>query len=222
MHAGLRNHSRHAMPHPMGYPRRTDLCDVKACAHSPGNTVLTTEYWRSCEYTDDAALPTLGKAFLYIMYQLRVAGDAVRTVFSVSRRPLQALEGCLARCCCSTTPTALRLSAAAKSDFVFANGSRRVQRGVAKCKAPRGEASRLVPVLVPRRCDDHFIPFIPSSIITRSNAAQALEYITLPAGLRGVPYNLLVEAAILKQVFTSCFGLHKSTCNLIRLFPTIL
>jgi hypothetical protein len=96
---------------------------------------------------------------------------------------------------------------------VFANGSRRVQRGVAKCKAPRGEASRLVPVLVPRRCDDHFIPFIPSSIITRSNAAQALEYITLPAGLRGVPYNLLVEAAILKQVFTSCFGLHKSTCK---------
>ena len=96
---------------------------------------------------------------------------------------------------------------------MFANGSRRVQRGVAKCKAPRGEASRLVPVLVPRRCDDHFIPFIPSSIITRSNAAQALEYITLPAGLRGVPYNLLVEAAILKQVFTSCFGLHKSTCN---------
>ena len=107
-HAEPRNHSRHAMPRPLGYPRRTDLCDVKACAHSPGNTVLTTEYWRSCEYTDDAALPTLGKAFLYIMYQLRVAGDAVRTVFSVSRRPLQALEGCLARCCCSTTPTALQ------------------------------------------------------------------------------------------------------------------
>ena len=36
---------------------------------------------------------------------------------------------------------------------------------------------------------------------------------TLPAGLRGVPYNLLVEAAILKQVFTSCFGLHKSICT---------
>ena len=96
---------------------------------------------------------------------------------------------------------------------MFANGSRRVQRGVAKCKAPRGEASRLVPVLVPRRCDDHFIPFIPSSIITRSNAAQALEYITLPAGLRGVPYNLLVGAQILKQVYTACFGLLKSTCT---------
>ena len=112
-HAEPRNHSRHAMPRPLGYPRRTDLCDVKACAHPPGNTALTTEYWRSCEYTDDAALPTLGKAFLYIMYQLRVAGDAVRTVFSVSRRPLQALEGCLARCCCSTTPTALRGCASA-------------------------------------------------------------------------------------------------------------
>ena len=99
---------------------------------------------------------------------------------------------------------------------MFANGSRRVQRGVAKCKAPRGEASRLVPVLVPRRCDDHFIPFIPSSIITRSNAAQALEYITLPAGLRGVPYNLLVGAQILKQVYTSCFGLLKSACRVYR------
>ena len=113
-HAEPRNHSRHAMPRPLGYPRRTDLCDVKACAHPPGNTALTTEYWRSCEYTDDAALPTLGKASLYIMYQLRVAGDAVRTVFSVSRRPLQALEGCLPRCCCSTTPTALRGCASAE------------------------------------------------------------------------------------------------------------
>ena len=96
---------------------------------------------------------------------------------------------------------------------MFANGSRRVQRGVAKCKAPRGEASRLVPVLVPRRCDDHFIPFIPSSIITRSNAAQAPTYITVVEGLGLSPYDLLVGAQILKQVYTSCFGLHKTFCN---------
>ena len=100
---------------------------------------------------------------------------------------------------------------------MFANGSRRVQRGVAKCKAPRGEASRLVPVLVPRRCDDHFIPFIPSSIITRSNAAQAPTYITVVEGLGLSPYNLLVGAQILKQVYTSCFGLHKSFCTLTLL-----
>ena len=36
------------------------------------------------------------------------------------------------------------------------------------------------------------------------------------AGLRGVPYNLLVETAILKQVCTSCFGLIKSFCTLLR------
>ena len=95
---------------------------------------------------------------------------------------------------------------------MFANGSRRVQRGVAKCKAPRGEASRLVPVLVPRRCDDHFIPFIPSSIITRSNDAQAPTYITVVEGLGLSPYDLLVGAQILKQVYTACFGLHKSSC----------
>ena len=98
---------------------------------------------------------------------------------------------------------------------MFANGSRRVQRGVAKCKAPRGEASRLVPVLVPRRCDDHFIPFIPSSIITRSNAAQAPTYITVVEGLGLSPYNLLVGAQILKQVYTACFGLLKSTCTVL-------
>ena len=99
---------------------------------------------------------------------------------------------------------------------MFANGSRRVQRGVAKCKAPRGEASRLVPVLVPRRCDDHFIPFIPSSIITRSNVAQAPTYITVVEGLGLSPYNLLVGAQILKQVYTTCFGLQKSFCTVIE------
>jgi len=104
---------------------------------------------------------------------------------------------------------------------VFANGSRRVQRGVAKCKAPRGEASRLVPVLVPRRCDDHFIPFIPSSIITRSNAAQAPTYITVVEGLGLSPYDLLVGAQILKQVYTACFGLHESACTVI-LCTTVL
>ena len=96
---------------------------------------------------------------------------------------------------------------------MFANGSRPVQRGVAECKAPRGEASRLVPVLVPRRCDDYFIPFIPSSIITRSNVAQAPTYITVVEGLGLSPYNLLVGAQILKQVYTSCFGLKKSFCT---------
>ena len=104
---------------------------------------------------------------------------------------------------------------------MFANGSRRVQRGVAKCKAPRGEASRLVPVLVPRRCDDHFIPFIPSSIITRSNAAQAPTYITVVEGLGLSPYDLLVGAQILKQVYTACFGLHKSFCTYCTVYGTV-
>ena len=49
--------------------------------------------------------------------------------------------------------------------------------------------------------------------VRRSNTAQAPGYITVLAGLRGVPYNLLVETAILKQVCTSCFGLLKSSCT---------
>ena len=52
--------------------------------------------------------------------------------------------------------------------------------------------------------------------VRRSNTAQAPAYITVLEGLRGVPYNLLVETAILKQVCTSCFGLLKSSCILLE------
>ena len=84
------------------------MCNVKACVHTPGNPALTTKYWRSCEYPDTAAPTTRGEAFSYTMIRLRDARDTVHEVFSVSRRPLQAQEGCLRPCCCSTTPTALR------------------------------------------------------------------------------------------------------------------
>ena len=236
LHAEPRNHSRHAMPRPLAYPRRTDLCDVKACAHPPGNTALTTEYWRSCKYADDAALTTLEKAFLYTMYQLRVAGDAVRTVFSVSRRPLQALEGCLARCCCSTMPTTLRGCASAegrshmvgerkiinvknfprkRSQILYLRKDRAGYKGVSRsvkhlaARPPgwyRFRDGGVATIIRPR--------FITTCFVRRSNVAQAPTYITVVEGLGLSPYNLLVEAAILKQVVcTSCFGLLKASCN---------
>ena len=56
--------------------------------------------------------------------------------------------------------------------------------------------------------------FITTCFVRRSNVAQAPTYITVVEGLGLSPYNLLVEAAILKQVVcTSCFGLLKASCN---------
>ena len=159
----------------------------------------------------------------------------MRTVFSVSRRPLQALEGCLARCCCSTTPTALQgcAPAAGRSHMV---GERKIinvkniprRRSQILClrmdRARYKGASRSVKHLAARppgwyRFRDGGVAtiirprFFTTCFVRRSNVAQAPTYITVVEGLGLSPYNLLVGAQILKQVYTSCFGLHKSFCT---------
>ena len=55
--------------------------------------------------------------------------------------------------------------------------------------------------------------FFTTCFVRRSNVAQAPTYITVVEGLGLSPYDLLVGAHILKQLYTSCFGLHKSFCT---------
>ena len=167
----------------------------------------------------------------------------MHAVLSVSRRPLQAQEGCLRRCCCSTTPTALRGGALAggrshvvgerklmkvknfpltRSQILYIQTDRARYDGAAR----GGKHLAAGPPGWYRFRDGGVATTISSRLFTtcfvrRSNTAQAPAYITVLAGLRGVPYNLLVETAILKQVCTSCFGLLKAFCTYVRtvLYP---
>ena len=137
----------------------------------------------------------------------------MRTVFSVSRRPLQALEGCLARCCCSTTPTALQgcAPAAGRSHMVG-------ERKIINVKNIPRRRSQILYIQTDRteydgaaRGGKHLAARVPGwyrfwyrgaattissrlfpPLLLRVQTPPKLpQYITVPAGLRGVPIQFI-------------------------------